>query len=61
LDNVHNTSVPAFATVYNWVNEFKRGCTSICDASRSGCSIEIATPEIIDKERKEIHDIVLTD
>ena len=25
LDNVHSTSVPEFATVYNWVNEFKRG------------------------------------
>ncbi len=22
LDNVHSTSAPAFATVYNWVNEF---------------------------------------
>ncbi|KAG5329130.1 SETMR methyltransferase, partial [Acromyrmex charruanus] len=53
LDNVHSTSVPAFATVYNWVNEFKRGRTSTCDAS----PIETATPEIIDK----VHDIVLTD
>ncbi|KYN44167.1 hypothetical protein ALC56_01389, partial [Trachymyrmex septentrionalis] len=25
LDNVHSTSAPVFATVYNWVNEFKRG------------------------------------
>ena len=23
LNNVHSTSVPAFANVYNWVNEFK--------------------------------------
>ncbi|KAG5344383.1 SETMR methyltransferase, partial [Acromyrmex heyeri] len=29
-------SAPTFATVYNWVNEFKRGRTSTCDASRSG-------------------------
>ncbi|KAG5328410.1 GVQW3 protein, partial [Acromyrmex heyeri] len=57
LDNVHNTSAPAFATVYNWVNEFKRGHTSTCDAPRSERPIEIATPEIIDK----VHDIVLTD
>jgi len=57
LDNVHSTSVLAFAVVYNWVNEFNRGRTSTCDASRSGCPIEAATPEIIDK----IHDIVLTD
>ena len=57
LDNVHSTSAPAFATVYNWVNEFKRGRTSTCDAPRSGRPIEAATPEIIDK----VHDIVLTD
>ena len=29
LDNVHSTSAPAFATVYNWVNEFKRGCPHV--------------------------------
>ncbi|KAG5313929.1 SETMR methyltransferase, partial [Acromyrmex insinuator] len=57
LDNVHSTSAPAFATVYNWVNKFKRGRTSTGDAPRSGCPIEAATPEIIDK----VHDIVLTD
>ena len=55
LDN--STSAPAFATVYNWVNEFKRGRTSTCDAPRPGRPIEAATPEIIDK----VHDIVLTD
>ena len=57
LDNVHSTSALAFATVYNWVNEFKRGRTSTCDAPRSERPIEAATPEIIDK----VHDIVLTD
>ena len=57
LDNVYSTSAPAFATVYNWVNEFKHDRTSTCDALRSGCPIEAATPEIIDK----VHDIVLTD
>ena len=57
LDNVHSTSVPTFATVYNWVNEFKHGRISTCDAPRSGCPIEAAKPEIIDK----VHDIVLTD
>ena len=50
-------SAPAFAIVYNWVNEFKRGRTSICDAPCSGRPTEAATPEIIDK----VHDIVLTD
>jgi len=57
LDNVHSTSASAFTTVHNWVNEFKRGRTSTCDAPRSGRPIEAATPEIIDK----VHDIVLTD
>ncbi|KYQ50026.1 Histone-lysine N-methyltransferase SETMAR [Trachymyrmex zeteki] len=40
LDNIHSTSAPAFSTVYNWVNEFKRGRTSTCDAPRSGRPIE---------------------
>ncbi|KAG5335925.1 SETMR methyltransferase, partial [Acromyrmex charruanus] len=29
LDNVHSTSAPAFAIVYNWVNKFKRGRTHV--------------------------------
>ncbi|KAG5323521.1 SETMR methyltransferase, partial [Acromyrmex heyeri] len=57
LDNIHSTSASAFTTVYNWVNEFKRGRTSTCDAPRSERPIEATTPEIIDK----VHDIVLTD
>jgi len=57
LDNVHSTSAPTFATVYNWMNEFKCDRTSTCDAPRSRRPIETATPEIIDK----IHDIILTD
>ncbi|KAG5346213.1 SETMR methyltransferase, partial [Acromyrmex charruanus] len=56
LDDIHSTSAPAFATVYNWMNEFKRGRTSTCDAPRSGRPIKAATPEIIDKV-----DIVLID
>ena len=48
---------PAFTTVYNWVNEFKRTRTSTCDEPHLGHPIETATPEIIDK----VHDIVLTD
>ncbi|KAG5345605.1 GVQW3 protein, partial [Acromyrmex charruanus] len=55
LDNVYSISAPAFATVYNWVNEFKR--VSTCNAPRSGRPIETTMPEIIDK----VHDIVLTD
>jgi len=41
LDNIHSTSA-VFATVYNWVNEFKRGHTSTCDAPCSRRSIEAA-------------------
>jgi len=43
LDNVHSTSAPVFATVYNWVNEFKREIKrriSTCDAPRSRRPIE---------------------
>jgi len=50
-------STSVFATVHNWVNEFKCGRTSTYDALRSRRPIEVATPEIIDK----VHDIVLTD
>jgi len=42
LDNVHSTSAPAFATVYNWVNKFKHGHISTFDAPRSGRPIEAA-------------------
>jgi len=48
LDNVHSTSASAFATIYNWANEFKCGRISTC-APRSGHPIETATPEIIEK------------
>ena len=36
LDNVRSTSAPTFATVYNWVNEFKHGHTSTCNVPCSG-------------------------
>jgi len=57
LDSVHSTHAPPFAIIYNWMNEFKRGCTSTYDATRLGRPIEAATSEIIDK----VHDIILTD
>ncbi|KAG5331340.1 GVQW3 protein, partial [Acromyrmex charruanus] len=57
LDNVHRTSAPAFATVYNWVKEFKRGRIATCDTPHWGRPIEASMPEIIDK----VHDIDLTD
>ena len=43
-----------FATVYNWVNEFKRGRTSTKDEHHSGRPVKVTNPEIINK----IHDMV---
>ena len=57
LDEVHDTSAPVLAAVYNWVNEFKRGRTSTKDDHRSGRPVEVTIPEMIDK----IHDMVLND
>ena len=57
LDEVHGKSAPVFATVYNWVNEFKDDHTSTKDEHRSGLPVEMTTPEMIDK----IHDMVLSD
>jgi len=45
LDNVH-TSAPAFATVYNWVNKFKRGRTFTCDAPLSGRPIGLLSQKL---------------
>ena len=36
LDEVHGTSAPMFATVYNWINEFKHGRTSTKNEHCSG-------------------------
>lgn len=52
LNAVHGTTVSVFATIYNWINEFKRYRTSTKDGHRPR-----RTPEMIDK----IHDIVLRD
>ena len=56
LYEVRGTSAPVFATVYNWVNEFKRGRTSTKDERRSGRPVEVTFPVMIDK----IHDMVLS-
>lgn len=57
FDLVHGTSAPVFATVCNRINEFKRGRTPKADEHRSGRSVDVSTPDMIDK----IHDIVLND
>lgn len=57
LDEGHDISAPVFATVYNWVNEFKRDRISTKDENRSGRPVEVVTHEMIDK----IYDMVLSD
>jgi len=39
---------PLYATVKNWVAQFKRGDFSTCDASRPGRNKTVTTPDIID-------------
>ena len=46
---------PSYATVKNWVAQFKRGDFSTCDARRPGRPKIVATPEIID----QIHELIL--
>jgi len=48
---------PPYATVKNWVAQFKRGDFSTCDASRPGRPKTVTTPEIID----QIHELILED
>ena len=57
LIEVHGTSALVFATVYNWVNEFGRCRTSTTHEHPSGISVEVTTPEMIDK----FHNMVLND
>jgi len=40
---------PSYATVKNWVTQFKRGDFSICVAPRRGRLKTVTTPEIIDQ------------
>ena len=47
----------SYATVKNWVAQFKRGDFSTCDAPRPGRPKTVTTPEIID----QIHDLILED
>ena len=48
---------PSYATVKNWVAQFKRGDFSTCDASRPGRHKTVTTTEIID----QIHGLILED
>jgi len=46
---------PSYATVKNWVAQFKHGDFSTCDVSRPGRPKTVTTPEIID----HIHKLIL--
>ena len=48
---------PSYATVKNWMAQFKRGDFYTCDAPRLGRLKTVTTPEIIDK----IHELILED
>jgi len=47
----------SYATVKNWVAQFKRGDFSTCDAPRLGRPKTVTTPEIID----QIHELIFED
>jgi len=46
-----------YATIKNWVTQFKRGDFSICDAPNPGRPKTVTIPEIID----QIHELILED
>jgi len=48
---------PSYATVKNWVAQFKHGDFSTCDAPFPGRPKTVTTPEIID----QIHKLILED
>ena len=48
---------PFYATVKNWVAQFKRSDFSTCDAPRPGRPQTMTSPEIID----QIHELILED
>jgi len=48
---------PSYATVKNWVAQFKRGDFSTCDAARRRRPKTVTTQEIID----QIHELILED
>jgi len=50
-------NAPLYATVKNWVAQFKRGDFSTCDVPRPGQPKTVTTPEIID----QIYKLILED
>ena len=54
LKEILGEHVSSYATVKNWMTQFKRGDFSTCDAPRPGRSKPVTTPEIIDQIQKLI-------
>jgi len=48
---------PSYATIKNWVAQFKHGDFSTCDAPRRGRPKTVTTAKIID----QIHELMLED
>jgi len=57
LTETSGEHAPSYATVKNWVAQFKRDDFSTCDAPRPGRPETVTTPEIID----QIHELILED
>ena len=55
LKEILGEHAPSYATVKNWVVQFKRGDFSTCDAPRPGRPKRKTTPEISD----QIHELIL--
>jgi len=57
LTEILGEHAPSYATVKNWVVQFKPGDFSTCDAPRPGRPQTVTTPEIID----QINELILED
>ena len=49
LTEILGEHAPSYATVKNWVAQFKRDEFSTCDAPRPGQPTSVTTPKIIDQ------------
>ena len=56
-DSCHSEHAPLYATVKNWVAQFKCGDFSACDAPCCGRPKTVTTSEVID----QIHELILED
>jgi len=57
LTETSEEHAPSYATIKNWMTQFKPGDFSTCDAPRPGQPKTVTTLEIID----QIHELILED